>query len=172
MVTKSWSPDQVMHRISIAKFQSYKENIDYCHSAFLTIAELFSKLHNTVNAAPKYRLMFLLSESGPLLNFQGMKKWLDENLQIQNVDFVICLDTITQPLDSDSSDALYMHVSKPPKEGTPMSNFYKLLKNTATKYNNITVDGVHKKIFSVSAENFCLSEHEIFHTTCTHKILF
>lgn len=39
-----------------------------------------------------------------------------------------------------------MHVSKPPKEGTHVSNFFKLLKQNAARYANITVEGVHKKI--------------------------
>lgn len=30
-----------------------------------------------MNMSPKYRLGFLLSDSGLLLNFQGTKKWLD-----------------------------------------------------------------------------------------------
>lgn len=39
-----------------------------------------------------------------------------------------------------------MHVSKPPKEGSHANNFYKQLKQTAQRYNNVTVEGVHKKI--------------------------
>lgn len=34
--------------------------------------------------------MFLLSESGTLLNFQGMKKWLDSNLD-ENMQVQVCL---------------------------------------------------------------------------------
>lgn len=41
---------------------------------------------------------------------------------------------------------MYMHVSKPPKEGTNMNNFYKQLRTIAQKYENVTVEGVHKKI--------------------------
>lgn len=98
--------------------------------------------------APKYRLMFLLSESGAHLNFQGMKKWLDvnhdENVQIQNPEFVVCLDSIGQMSELEST--MYMHVSKPPKEGTHINNFYKQLKVSAQRYDNLTVEGVHKKI--------------------------
>ncbi|KXJ80456.1 hypothetical protein RP20_CCG024930 [Aedes albopictus] len=113
-------------------------------AVLLTLVELFSKLHASI---PKYRLMFLVSESGSLLNFQGMKKWLDsnldENVQIQQAEFVICLDSISKTL---ANDNLFMHVSKPPKEGTPMNGFYKTLKAVAQRYGNITVEGVHKKI--------------------------
>ncbi|XP_055852023.1 BOS complex subunit NCLN isoform X1 [Episyrphus balteatus] len=131
------------HLNTFGLYNDYPLNADT--AVLLTLADLFSKLHNTVNTAPKFRLMFLLSESGSFLNFQGVKKWLDENVQLQNVDFVLCLDTITQALNTESG-AMYMHVSKPPKEGTAMNNFYKLLKSVGQQHNNITVDGVHKKI--------------------------
>ncbi|XP_055904279.1 BOS complex subunit ncln [Eupeodes corollae] len=131
------------HLNTFGLYNDYPLNADT--AVLLTLADLFSKLHNTINTAPKFRLMFLLSESGALLNFQGVKKWLDENVQLQNVDFVLCLDTITQALNTESG-SMYMHVSKPPKEGTAMNNFYKLLKSVGQQYNNITIDGVHKKI--------------------------
>lgn len=47
----------------------------------------------------------------------------------------MCLDSIS------SSNALYMHVSKPPKDNSPASLFFKQLKNLGEN-----VDGVHKKI--------------------------
>lgn len=49
-------------------------------AVLLTLIDAFSKIHNAVGAAPKYRLLFLITESGSLLNFQGAKKWLDTNL--------------------------------------------------------------------------------------------
>ncbi|KAJ6636116.1 Nicalin-1 [Pseudolycoriella hygida] len=116
-------------------------------TVFMSLVSAFSKIHSSPNTSPKYRIMFLLSESGTLLNFQGMKKWLDtnldENMQIQNAEFVLCIDGIGQQSDTDT---MYMHVSKPPKEGTSMSNFFKQLRATAQKYENVTVEGVHKKI--------------------------
>ncbi|XP_058824311.1 BOS complex subunit ncln [Topomyia yanbarensis] len=125
-------------------------------AVLLTLIELFSKLHASI---PKYRLMFLVSESGNLLNFQGMKKWLDsnldENVQIQQAEFVICLDSIGR-----TNDNIFMHVSKPPKEGTSMNGFYRILKSVAQRYGNITVEGVHKKINL--ADTLLAWEHERF----------
>ncbi|XP_062554629.1 BOS complex subunit ncln [Armigeres subalbatus] len=132
------------------------KNVDV--AVLLTLAELFSKLHASI---PKYRLMFLVSESGSLLNFQGMKKWLDsnidENVQLQQAEFVICLDSISKTL---TNDNIFMHVSKPPKEGTPMNGFYKTLKTVALRYGNATVEGVHKKINL--ADTLLAWEHERF----------
>ncbi|XP_058450630.1 BOS complex subunit ncln [Malaya genurostris] len=127
-------------------------------AVLLTLTELFSKLHASI---PKYRLMFLISESGSLLNFQGMKKWLDSNLEenvlVQQAEFVICLDSLGRAI---TNDNIFMHVSKPPKEGTSMNNFYKILKSVAQRYGNITVDGVHKKINL--ADTLLAWEHERF----------
>lgn len=127
-------------------------------AALLTLVELFSKLHASI---PKYRLMFLISESGSLLNFQGMKKWLDSNLEenvlVQQAEFVVCLDSIGKTL---ASDNIFMHVSKPPKEGTPMNAFYRTLKTAAQRYGNYTVEGVHKKINL--ADTLLAWEHERF----------
>lgn len=116
-------------------------------AVLLTLIDTFSKIHNSVGMAPKYRLLFLLTESGTLLNFQGAKKWLDTNLEenvaLQNAEFVVCLDSIGV---STEDETLYMHVSKPPKDGTHMNTFYKQLKQNAQRYANATVEGVHKKI--------------------------
>lgn len=60
---------------------------------------------------------------------------------LQSAEFVICLDSISAV---DSS--LYMHVSKPPKDGSHISNFFKQLKQTAQRFDNVTIEGVHKKI--------------------------
>lgn len=60
-------------------------NVDL--AVFLTLMETFSKIASSTSTAPKYRLLFLLSEGGSLLNFQGVKKWLDthweENQAVQ-----------------------------------------------------------------------------------------
>lgn len=133
------------HLDTFGLINDHLANLDV--AVLLTLSDLFSKLHNSVNTSPKYRLLFLVSESGSFLNFQGMKKWLDtnvdENVQIQNAEFVICLDSIVQQI---RSNTIFMHVSKPPKDGTKMNNFYKQLKQTASLYGNVSVEGVHKKI--------------------------
>lgn len=51
----------------------------------MALIEVFSKLHSMISMSPKYRLGFLLTDSGLLLNFQGSKKWLeiDENVVLQ-----------------------------------------------------------------------------------------
>lgn len=114
----------------------------------LSLIDTFSKIHSSATTAPKYRLMFILSEAGNLLNYQGTKKWIEANLEensaVQNAELVLCLDGIGHERHADS---LFVHVSKPPKEGTAVNAFYKHLKRTAQLYgNNVTVDGVHKKI--------------------------
>lgn len=57
-------------------------------AVLLTLVDAFSKIHNTIGTAPKYRLLFLISESAALLNFQGVKKWLDTNLD-ENVSIQV-----------------------------------------------------------------------------------
>lgn len=132
-------------------------------SVLMTLVDSFSKLYNSATTAPKYRLMFLVTESNHLLNFQGTKKWLDanfdDNAQNNNVEFVICLDSIGRQ-QSLSSDSLFMHVSKPPKEGTHTSAYFKFLKTTAKRYGSGSVDGVHKKINL--ADVLLAWEHERF----------
>lgn len=129
-----------------------------------TLIDLFSKLYNQVQTTPKYRLIFLLSEAGSLLNFQGTKKWLELNLednsQIQNAEFVICLDSLSH-LTSETGKDIYMHVSKPPKDGSHVKRFVDILQQKAKLYggeNNKTVETIHKKINL--AEQFLAWEHE------------
>jgi len=64
----------------------------------------------------------------------------------------MCLDTMA------ASDSLYMHVSKPPKEGSPASVYFKELKLAADRYSIIAIDGVHKKINL--ADDLLAWEHE------------
>ncbi|KAH8353373.1 hypothetical protein KR084_010516, partial [Drosophila pseudotakahashii] len=141
-------------------YNDYPVNADA--AVLLVLMELFSKLHYTSSMAPKFRLRFLLSDAGVLLNFQGSKKWLEvDDNALQNVEFVLCLDTITESLSYTTDNALYMHVSKPPKDKTSISNFFKLLKSSAEKYSSgLTVEGVHKKINL--ADTKLAWEHERF----------
>uniref|UniRef100_A0A1A9WUW2 Nicalin n=1 Tax=Glossina brevipalpis TaxID=37001 RepID=A0A1A9WUW2_9MUSC len=147
------------HLNTFGLYNEYPLNVDA--AVLMTLADIFSKLHNMPNAIPKYRLLFLLSESGQMLNFQGIKKWLDENNQLQSVEFVLCLDTITEAFAQvEENNTLYLHVSKPPKENTPLNNFFKYLKIIGLKYYNITIEGIHKKINL--ADKVLAWEHERF----------
>lgn len=125
----------------------------------IEIARLFSHLYSNVKTQGKYNLLFLLT-SGGKINYLGSKKWLEDELDsldgsiIQDASFVLCLDTLG------SGDSLYMHVSKPPKDGSPASQFFKELKSAADKYPTITIDGVHKKINL--ADEMLAWEHERF----------
>lgn len=47
----------------------------------------------------------------------------------------MCLDTMA------ANNSMYMHVSKPPKEGSPASAFFKELKSVAEEYPTVTVEG-------------------------------
>ena len=105
----------------------------------------------------------MLTESGNMLNFQGVKKWLElnleENAQFQNAEFVVCLDSLNL-LAAETAADLHMHVSKPPKEGTHVNKFYQLLRKKAQLYGNKTLEGVHKKINL--ADTLLAWEHERF----------
>ena len=74
--------------------------------------------------------LLLLSPPPPLplvipggkMNFMGMKRWLDyqldENVESDlssNVKYVLCLDALAG---SEDKENIYLHVSKPPKEGS------------------------------------------------------
>ncbi|XP_041984353.1 nicalin-1 [Aricia agestis] len=103
--------------------------------ALLELARIFSRLYSTaaVRAAPS--ILFVLSSTGHSLNYFATKKWLEDQLDsadaslLQDISFVMCLDSI-------SSGPLSMHVSKPPKPGSPAHSVKARL----------GVDVVHKKI--------------------------
>ena len=129
---------------------------NYDATILLTLIEMFSKLYNHQQSSPKYRVIFVLHESGSLLNFQGAKKWLDTNTEdasIQNAEFALCLDSF-----ADSLESILMHVSKPPKEGTATFKFFEILKKKAELYGGKATEGLHKKINL--AETFHKWEHE------------
>lgn len=46
----------------------------------------------------------------------------------------MCLDSLT------SNDAIYMHVSKPPKENSPASAFFSELKTSGDQYSSVPVE--------------------------------
>lgn len=128
--------------------------------ALLELARLFSKLYTNSRNHAKYNLMFLLSGAGKF-SYQGTKRWLDdqfesgETSQLGDVAFVICLDTIGK------GDTLNIHVSKPPKEGSPVDVFVKnleILVNETQPERQVKM--IHKKINL--AEEFLAWEHERF----------
>nr|CAD7568715.1 unnamed protein product [Timema californicum] len=102
----------------------------------MELARLFSQLYSSSKTHARHNIVFVLSAMGKL-NYLGSKKWLEDQLDggdgglIQDASFVLCLDTLA------SNDGLYLHVSKPPKEG---------------------MEGVHKKINL--AEEVLAWEHE------------
>ena len=84
---------------------------------FLPFYCLF-RLYSDSSNRPKYNLVFILSGGGKF-NYFGTKGVLeedsDDSLLLSSVDYVLCLDSLLNP---EGSDSLYLHVSKPPKEGS------------------------------------------------------
>ncbi|CAH0550977.1 unnamed protein product [Brassicogethes aeneus] len=123
----------------------------------LELVRLFSHLYSDQKTRGKYNILFILSGGGKL-NYAGSKKWLEDQIEsnegsiIQEASFVMCLDTLA------AGDTLYMHVSKPPKEGSHSSQFLKDLKASAELRQPVTVEGVHKKINL--ADSLLAWEHE------------
>ncbi|XP_048731997.1 BOS complex subunit ncln-like [Ostrea edulis] len=128
--------------------------------ALLELARLFSKLYTNSRTHAKFNMVFLLSGGGKF-NYQGTKRWIEDNLDSQDtnvlsdVSYVLCLDSIGK------SDELYLHVSKPPKEDSPGSQFLQNLQNVVKSfYPGVKFDMVHKKINL--AEDLLSWEHERF----------
>ncbi|KAM7409881.1 hypothetical protein PAMA_001393 [Pampus argenteus] len=130
-------------------------------SMLLELARLFSKLYTYKRTHAGYNLLFFVSGGGKF-NYQGTKRWLEDNLDHtdssllqDNVAFVLCLDTLG------NGDSMHLHVSKPPKEGTPQ---YSLLKElelvVASQYPEVKFSMVHKKINL--ADDMLAWEHERF----------
>lgn len=123
----------------------------------LELVRIFSTLYSHPSTRGKYNIVFVLTGGGKF-NYQGSKKWLEDQLDaaesslIQDAAIVMCLDTLA------TSDTMFMHVSKPPKEGSAASIFFKHLKATSEKFPGKTVEGVHKKINL--AEDILAWEHE------------
>ncbi|KAH1008079.1 hypothetical protein HUJ04_005225 [Dendroctonus ponderosae] len=123
----------------------------------LELIRLLSGLYADPKTRGKFNIIFVLAGGGKI-NFQGSKKWLEEQLDssegslIQEASFVLCLDTLA------ASDTIFMHVSKPPKDGSPASIFYKNLKSVGEDYPSVSIEGVHKKINL--AEDILAWEHE------------
>jgi len=128
--------------------------------AILELARLFSRLYSDSRMQARYNLVFFLSGAGKF-NYQGTKRWLEDNLDnpetsvLSDVDYVLCLDSIGR------TDNLFLHVSKPPKEGTPayaLVEEFKAVAEAIFKEMNFTM--IHKKINL--AEETLSWEHERF----------
>ncbi|KAM9384435.1 BOS complex subunit ncln isoform 4-T4 [Pholidichthys leucotaenia] len=130
-------------------------------SMLLELARLFSKLYTYKRTHAAYNLLFFLSGGGKF-NYQGTKRWLEDNLDHtdssllqDNVAFVLCLDSLG------NGDSLHLHVSKPPKEGTPQYFLLKELETVVTsQYPEVKFSMVHKKINL--ADDMLAWEHERF----------
>ncbi|XP_072516919.1 BOS complex subunit ncln isoform X2 [Salminus brasiliensis] len=130
-------------------------------AVLLELARLFSRLYSHKRTHAGYNLLFFLSGGGKF-NYQGTKRWLEDNLDHtessllqDNVAFVLCLDTLG------NGDSLHLHVSKPPKEGSPQHALLKELQTVASEqYPEVKFSMVHKKINL--ADDTLAWEHERF----------
>uniref|UniRef100_A0A4W3GS84 Nicalin n=1 Tax=Callorhinchus milii TaxID=7868 RepID=A0A4W3GS84_CALMI len=130
-------------------------------AALLELARLFSRLYTYKRTHAAYNILFFVSGGGKF-NYQGTKRWLEDNLDHtdssllqDNVAFVLCLDTMG------NNNDLYLHVSKPPKEATPQHAFLRDLEMvTSSQYKEVKFSMVHKKINL--AEDMLAWEHERF----------
>lgn len=77
----------------------------------------FPFIYFFLNKDFRYNILFLLAGGGKF-NFQGTKKWIEDNVEsaeislLAEADYVLCIDAIG------NGENLKLHVSKPPKEGT------------------------------------------------------
>uniref|UniRef100_A0A8C3W8N4 Nicalin n=1 Tax=Catagonus wagneri TaxID=51154 RepID=A0A8C3W8N4_9CETA len=130
-------------------------------SVLLELARLFSRLYTYKRTHAAYNLLFFASGGGKF-NYQGTKRWLEDNLDHtdssllqDNVAFVLCLDTVGR------GDSLHLHVSKPPREGTLQHAFLRELETVAAhQFPEVRFSMVHKKINL--AEDILAWEHERF----------
>ncbi|XP_041085531.1 nicalin-1 isoform X2 [Polyodon spathula] len=130
-------------------------------SVLLELARLFSRLYTYKRTHAAYNLLFFVSGGGKF-NYQGTKRWLEDSLDHtdssllqDNVAFVLCLDTLG------SSDSLHLHVSKPPKEGSPQHTLLRELETvSSSQHPEVKFSMVHKKINL--ADDTLAWEHERF----------
>eukprot|EP00057_Strongylocentrotus_purpuratus_P017037 XP_011671511.1 PREDICTED: nicalin-1 [Strongylocentrotus purpuratus] len=128
--------------------------------ALLELARLFSKLYTSSRTHAKYNLLFFLSGGGKF-NYHGTKRWIEDQLESQessllsDVSYVLCLDTIG------AGDELYLHVSKPPKEGSESHQLLQELEAITKSVNpSMKFSMVHKRINL--GDDWLAWEHERF----------
>lgn len=126
----------------------------------LELARLFSKLYTSNRTHAKFNILFLLAGAGKF-NYQGTRRWIEdqtestENSLLADVSYVLCLDALG------TGDSLFLHVSKPPKEGSDGAMFVKHLEEVRQELHpDVTFDLMHKKINL--AEDYLAWEHERF----------
>ncbi|XP_075536169.1 BOS complex subunit ncln [Dermacentor variabilis] len=129
-------------------------------AALLELARLFSRLYTNSRTHPQFNLVFLISAGGKF-NYHGTKKWIEDNIDstegslLADSLFTMCLDSLG------SGDDLYVHVSKPPKEGSTTSNLFNELQRVSSILSPaMRVSMVHKKINL--ADETLAWEHERF----------
>lgn len=79
-------------------------------------------------------------------SLSGVPSPVDSSLLQDNVAFVLCLDTLG------NGDTMHLHVSKPPKEGTPQHALLKELEMVSCTSSALT-------LLSHSASIFCLKKY-------------
>ncbi|XP_076835786.1 BOS complex subunit ncln [Brachyhypopomus gauderio] len=113
----------------------------------LELVRLFQRLYSDPHSKPPYYLLFSLTGGGKY-NFLGTKRWIEENVDHSessvlhdNVAFVLCLDSLG------SGDELYLHVSRPPRPGSPQYGFIQHLEEViSSRFPWVRFGTVHKKI--------------------------
>ncbi|XP_022103016.1 nicalin-like isoform X2 [Acanthaster planci] len=129
-------------------------------AALLELSRLLSKLYTNSRTHAKFNFLFLLSGGGKY-GYQGTKRWIEDSLEstestlLSDVSFVLCLDSIG------ASNDLFLHVSKPPKEGSTSHQIYKELETVSNSlYPSVNFSMIHKKINL--ADDLLAWEHERF----------
>ncbi|RNA32274.1 nicalin-1-like isoform X3 [Brachionus plicatilis] len=138
--------------------------------ALLELSRLLSSLYSNSKTIPPLNILFLLTAEGKF-NYYGLKKWLEEQseageavgkIDLDDIQFAICLDSLgksTQISDDVEDGGIFMHVSRPPKEGQASFEFLKTLETVANKA-NVRFELNHKKINLAS--DVLAWEHERF----------
>ncbi len=91
------------------------------------------RLYSDPKQRPKYNLLFVLSGGGKF-NYFGTKHLIFDQMDNQDgggllpqAEYTLCLDEIA------TEDGLFVHVSKPPKEGTKPYNLLNTLNSVCEK---------------------------------------
>ncbi|KAI1301944.1 Nicalin [Halotydeus destructor] len=126
--------------------------------ALLELARLFNKLYSNPKSQIRANLVFVLTAAGKY-SYLGSKKWIEENLDnsengiLTEAHFVMSLESLA------STDSLYMHVSKVPKESSSSASFFKKLQEAGSSRGK-NVSMISKKI-NLADESLAW-EHERF----------